>query len=559
MAENFVTIIKNEEFINIDEDDLQKNDVIVLQAGELVPADILLIEARELEVDEFEIIGEILPIKKEISNEDVFLFMGSKIIKGEGKGIVTAVREETEYGAILNQGKNQSPQYHFRFFNHYFWIPITIVLPALVTRLFLSTLAFDFFLISTACFFLSVFLQNTELFKRLFFSKASRDCDRAGIEIKDTSIFETIHDVNIVCLDKTGVLTTRELTVKSIRLTNKMVKINKKVKLGNQRIDQLIKLGCALCNDVIYFEKVNKANPIDKALIRFSQEQGYFIKDLLAQSTRIYDKPFQSENRYMAAGYKIQDEIVYFIKGDPEIVTSLCNSYYSFNGQKKAFDSEFWSSFNSNNSKASLNGDVSIALAYTSEFNESKPNSFSYLCTIHLENPLKRGSREIIAQLSQKGIRSILLTGDRTEAALQVGFDSGISKDKEICITGKMLNKMNFSEIARQAAYCSVFSRLLPSQKGIIIRLLQQRGNKVMMIGDGPNDGIALKSADIGISFFKESSAIARKFAKILVNDLYDLIFLLRISDEIEKKIHLLKIFRVVIFTFIFFCLLWFP
>jgi Ca2+-transporting ATPase len=138
----------------------------------------------------------------------------------------------------------------------------------------------------------------------------------------------------------------------------------------------------------------------------------------------------------------------------------------------------------------------------------------------------------------------MLLTGDRAETAARVGQEVGITRDAKVYLTGSSMDRMDSAEIARQAAYCSIFARLLPSQKGFLIRLLQQRNHKVAMIGDGPNDGIALKVANIGISYFLNSSPIARRLSKILINDLADLSTLIESARRIKKRDAYLKIFR---------------
>lgn len=548
MEEIFVTVVRNNKLVNIDEKNLQKKDIIVLQAGEIVPADIQLIEARELEIDEFEITGELLPVTKEVTGNDVFLFMGSKILKGEGKGVVVATREQTEYGAILNQEKNHFSDFHSKIFNNLNWRSLLLILPALIISLIFSMITIEFLIFFAFYILLFSLFQNNELFKSIFLSRVIKKCSEQKIQIRDRNVFEIFNTIDTICFDKTGVLTTRELEVKRIRFVDRVFDADKQLNIGVEKIDHILKLACALCNDVIFFEKLNAANPIDKALIRFSQKRGMDIQDLLTHSTRIFDKPFNSENRHMAVGYKMNNEDqFYFIKGDPEIILKMCTSYFTSEGMKRNIDPEFWSSSCLNDTTHHQKNETIIALAYSSDFNELNSNRFTFLCMLNIENELRQETREIISQLSRKGIRSILLTGDRTEAALKVGEDCGIIKKAQACLTGKMISKMEFSEISKQSSYCSVFSRLLPSQKGIIIRLLQQRGHSVIMVGDGANDGIALKVADVGISFSRGSSPIARRYAKILISTLSDLLVLFQIAEKYNLSITIFKVFRAII------------
>jgi Ca2+-transporting ATPase len=153
------------------------------------------------------------------------------------------------------------------------------------------------------------------------------------------------------------------------------------------------------------------------------------------------------------------------------------------------------------------------------------------------------------------GIRSLMLTGDRLETAGKVGEEVGITNDPDMVLTGKNIATMDLREVARQSAYVSVFARLLPSQKGMIILPLQQMGHHIAMVGDGVNDSIALKVADIGISFRENSAPIAKRLSKILINKLDDLLLITRGSRRIKWKVRVLTWFRISTIIMILFAL----
>jgi magnesium-transporting ATPase (P-type) len=209
-----------------------------------------------------------------------------------------------------------------------------------------------------------------------------------------------------------------------------------------------------------------------------------------------------------------------------------------------------WSFFSNNSANIDTinqNGDIVIALAFSAEISEHIPSKLTFFCLLQLHNPLQPGAKEIIRSVSDKRIRSILLTGDRGETAGRIGTECRISHDPKIYLTGRTIQNMALMEVARQSAYCSVFARLLPSQKAVLIRLFQQEGHTIAMIGDGANDGIALKAADISISFVKNSSPIARRLSKILINDLADVVSLLEGSDRLNRRLANLEITRILI------------
>ncbi len=308
MKDNPVTIIKNGKWINIAEDDLCKDDTVVFQAGDIVPADLRLIEATGLEVDEFDLTGEIMPVIKNIQ-ESAMLYRGSKIIKGSGKGIAVATGSETEYGKILEQTWEQENTYRFQFFNKNSLFPVALLLPPFVVQMALShhpILLILLYLFLSAALML---MQNDDFFRYLLISDEVKKYERYQIQIRDISAIEALNQIDVICFDKTGVLTTREMEVKNLYYADGMPHAANTA--NNNTLSYLVKTACALCNDVQFYEKLEQANAIDKTLISFAGKNGIDIKELL-QSERIYHRPFESENKYMACGYKLKDLGVYY-------------------------------------------------------------------------------------------------------------------------------------------------------------------------------------------------------------------------------------------------------
>jgi Ca2+-transporting ATPase len=159
---------------------------------------------------------------------------------------------------------------------------------------------------------------------------------------------------------------------------------------------------------------------------------------------------------------------------------------------------------------------------------------------------VKPGVPEVIRNLKEKGKRTLILTGDRPETAMKIAGEIGIDNKSNYCLTGKTMAKMEFSEIARQSDHISVFARLSPSQKGILIMLLQQRNNSVAMVGDGANDTIALKVADVGISFVENSSPLAKRVSKILINDSADLLTIIQSARRLKWRVKYLMLSRII-------------
>jgi Ca2+-transporting ATPase len=388
-----------------------------------------------------------------------------------------------------------------------------------------------------------VLLQNDELFRYVLVSRGAQRIERLDIRIRNMAALDLIPQLDLVCLDKTGVLTTRDVSVCQIHYMSEMPAATP---LGSpdQETVNLTAIACALCNDVLVLEKLNQANPIDKALIASALRNGVDIHEAARKYKRIYDKPFDSEARYMVAGFELDGKQLYFAKGDPEVVWKMCRSYTTESGAVKAIDWAFLQSLRTHIEAINQAGDMAIGLAYGSGILDTPPLGYTFLCLFQLENPLEPGVTELVARLKQARIRTIMLTGDRPEVAMEVARKARISPNSDYCLTGKQMVGMALSDVARQAAYVSIFARLLPSQKGVLVRLFQQTYHCVAMVGDGANDTLALKAANVAISFMKNSSPMARRVSDILISDLSDLLTVMQEATTIQWQVGQLLLFR---------------
>jgi len=475
--------------VNIAADDVRMGDLVLIQTGDIVPADLKLLEALDLEVDEFGLTGEIMPVPKCVEPEtEIRVFQGSHVLRGHGKGVVIAAGEDTEYGKILEQSSRYIKD------------------------------------------------EKIQLLKSLVLRRLQKKLLKSHIFLSHEGVLDDIIKVDVFLFDKTGVLTSRDIKVEEIYLGG-----------GNSSIDcvrgretwGIIMTGCTLCHDLAYHQTMAFTNPVDRALMSFAEENGVNIDESLRQYQRIYQKPFNSEERYMACGFDhgYSGKRIYFAKGDPEVLLKKCNSYVTPLGEKRSKDLSFLSAVRVKMEEMSHGGSVIIALAYSENSLVEPPSSYTFLCLFRLENPLKPDAKAVLRELSEKGIRNVIFTGDRTETALRIAMETGIENAAKFYLTGRDIEKMPLSEVAKQCEYVSVFTRLSPSQKGIIARIFQQRGHGVAVIGDGTNDVIALKSADVGISFVEGSSPMAKRAAKVLINDLTDILRVVETARQAHRHV----------------------
>ncbi len=546
MNGEFCTVLKNGAMVHVAVEELSNDDLVVLQTGDFVPADLRLVEARGLQVDEFDLTGEILPVAKNVTDEGTVILRGSRVVRGSATGIVIAVGDETEFGKILAQFAQPFQSRSINIFDPSQLGWLALLLPVVLVwmvRSNIPTITWIYFLIAVLVLLV---LLNRSWFENLFVTKELIEAKQANIQINDPGVFQTLNELEIFCFDKTGVLTTRNTEVTQCYLGKSLQAVNTRSDTPTITIPPLIRTGAALCHDVLYIEKRNFADPVDRSLLSFAERYGANLEELNRQYQRIYDLPFESENRYMISGYETQRaERWYFAKGDPPVLLKKCDRYAAEDGSENRLDISLRFKIDSICRSIREEGDTPILLAYANGQVHPQTTSFVFLCVFRLQNTLQPGAAEIIHTMIEKGIRPLMLTGDRAETALSIATQCGMIENSKFVLNGHVIQRMDMEEVGRQAQYCSVFAKLTPSQKGMIIRQLQYRGQQVGMIGDGVNDGIALKVADVSVSFFTESSPIARQHSKLLIQDLYGLGNILEASTRFARRIRWLNRLRI--------------
>lgn len=565
-GENPVRVIKNGRIVLMKERKLSRGDTVVLQSGDIIPADIRLIFARNLEVDEFDLTGEIKPTNKKVSDrerQDLSLdrtnmvFRGTRVLRGIGRGIVTAVGEETEYGKILlHSSKTLSKKSDLLRFNIYTFLKQhlylqVIVLPAFILAaargVALKHLIYAYLIVN---FWLMLF-EERFIFNYISIAAAYKYLLKRNIVTKNSHIFDTMGDIDVVCFDKTGVITSRDMKVTSLYIDK-----NKIERQSLSRISNLLKYiiqGCALCNDIVFLEGLHLPNRIDMALINFAQENGVSVEEIREGFERVFEIPFESEKRYMMTGYRKDDELLFYIKGDPEVVLKMCRKYMGIDGTIRDIDGSFMLNIGEAKNEILKKGNSVIAMAFKMsafskqiDYEREAAGGYVFLNLFVLENPPKQEARFVIDELHKKRKKVLMLTGDITATAVDIAERAGIIQNAaRYFITGRDMEKMSTADIAAQSEYVRVFSRLAPSQKGIIIEAVKRRGHKVAMVGDGPNDVIALKLADISISFREHSSILAQNVSDILIkDDLKGILWLMKIGAQVKAKLKTTDILR---------------
>ncbi len=511
-------------------------DVIILEAGALVPADIRLIESYEFQTQEALLTGESLSINKNafqtISKDSVFIgdqfnmaFKGTTVTHGRAKGIIVATGMKTELGRIaglLNIEKEiQTPlQKKLNEFGKKISFGVLILCFVIfIVGLLRGEKALLMFMTALSLAVAAIPEALPAIVTLLLAFGAKKMIHRNTL-IRNLPAVETLGSVTFICTDKTGTLTENRMKVESYAFDIKKDIVK----------NEIFYLAMALCNDT--YRDANKqlcGDPTENALFHEADLKGFNKEELEKKFHRVYEQPFSSERLMMSTVYRKEEKIFVFTKGAPEKIISCCD--FESEEQKNTL-------LNANHllnaaHTMAAKGYRVIAFAFK-EISEipRNPNletiekNLSFLNFVGLIDPPRALVKEAIELCQKASIQVSMITGDHPATALSIAQKLSIislnlsKKDLEsFVLSGSQIEKLSNEELKTQIQTIRVYARVSPEHKIKIVQALQDKGEFVAMTGDGVNDAPALKRANIGIAMGKTGSDVAREAAAMILLD----------------------------------------
>ncbi len=558
-------VIREGKEIKILAKDITLGDIVVLEAGDRVPADIRILEAKNTRVNESSLTGESLPVeKKDITLKSIpkegtpenILFMGTSLVSGYAKGIVFSIGKSTKLGEIAQQFKKiKYEKSHFE---------------KKVDELVLQMGMIAFFA-AFVTFFIGFFLKGLEFFEIFLFAVASLVAGvPAGLPavltivlaigaskmakknaiIKHLPSVETLGVTNVICTDKTGTLTKNILTVKKIYTNKKMVDVSgvgTDIK-GNFNINStsimpkiyddlkfILKSVFYTSDASLIVEKdkvISSGEPVEIAMEVVSTKGGIRKEDVLEKADIIDKIPFDTQYKYKAAfvnlGKAGHPQKKIFVSGAFEVVLKKSKKIFQ-DGKIKPLsekDKEDILKYALDMAQDALKV-VGFAFKDVSEDTKSiSKKDISDLVFVGLFgmiDPPKEGVKEAIQKCNLAGVRVLMLTGDHKETAVAVAKEIGLMQKKEFyddeVFTESDLIGISEEDLQEKLKNAVIFARVTPETKLKIAKALQKQGNIVAMTGDGVNDAPALKQADIGVSMGISGTDVAKEASEIILVD----------------------------------------
>jgi Mg2+-importing ATPase len=513
-------VLRSGEVKEVDAKYIVPGDIVFLETGDRVPADLRLLEADELEIDESIVTGESYPahkISSQIMAKDLapqkmgnMAFMGTLAVNGKGKGIVVSTAMESTFGKVVGFLKTEEPETNYqkniKKFGSFLikGITVGIIFIFIVNALtgFLSNSLTAERILDSALFSLAlavgVIPESLPIIITIGLSRGARLMGKKGVIVKKLSSIEDLGNMDIFCSDKTGTLTENKITLID------------HVDLEGNRNDELLQLASS-CTSIVQATKAMTGNPLDVALMEYAEAKG--MKNPAGERVELI--PFDYSRRRMSVVVKRNDKHLLICKGAPESVIQA-SSKMKVNGRIVKLDPAKVGEYSEGLFRKGFRviGVAVKDVEKKSDYSKDEENDLTLLGFLCFKDPLKPTAKESLDQFRKLGVEVKILTGDNPTVAKTIVEEVGLEA-REVLV-GEDVDAMDDVQLERAAEKANVFARLTPEHKARIVSLLSKHGHVTGFLGDGVNDAPALRCADIGISV-DSGVDIAKEAADIIL------------------------------------------
>ena len=554
---------RNGKISTIKSEQIVPGDIVLLEAGNYVPADCRLISSSNLKIEESSLTGETVPVLKEansILKEKTALgdmvnmaFSTTIVVNGHGEAIVTDIGMNTKVGKIAkmiitNEAPETPIQKKLEEVGKSLGIAcLGICLLIFVIGLLKKIEPIEMFMTSVGLAVAAI-PEGLPAIVTIMLSIGVTKMAKKNSIIRKLPAVETLGSSSVICSDKTGTLTQNKMQV------TKIANIN-----GETNDKEYIKwlMGMAtMCTDVEISKENGKmeltGEPTEKAIVSKALDEGQNKNELYNVMRRVKDIPFDSSRKMMTTIHKMPNGYRVITKGAPDVLLKRCNKVYD-NGNVTTLDYSKTKLIENQNNKMADEALRVLAIAYLDIPNlpsridtETVEKNLIFIGLIGMIDPPREGVKEAVATCKKAGIKTVMITGDHIITAKAIAKDLGILRGSDLAITGEELDKIPQAVLQRNIMNYSVFARVTPEHKVRIVKAYQSTGAVVAMTGDGVNDAPALKNADIGIAMGKNGTDVAKNAADMVLTDdnFVTIVEAVKqgrnIFDNIKKAVHFL-------------------
>ena len=522
-----ITVVKSE--------DLVPGDVVILEAGDAVPADGRILESASLKIEEAALTGESVPVNKYSdplnSSEDGkeiplgdrknMMYMGSTVVYGRGKAVVTEIGMKTEMGKIANaltlaeEGKTPLQIKLAQLSKTLTWIVLGICVFIFAFNIikagdFHFEPILDSFMVAVSLAVAAI-PEGLATVVTIVLSIGVTKMSKRNAIIRKLTAVETLGCAQIICSDKTGTLTQNKMTVVD--------------HFGDD--EQLLGRAMALCSDAELDPEKNEATgePTECALVNYANAIGLSKNALKAEYPRVSELPFDSMRKMMTTFHEHDGKIIQYTKGAPDEILKRCTHYIE-NGEIREMTDEYKNKILAAN-KEMADRALRVLSAAMREYDtlpeepssDTAENDLIFIGLTGMIDPIRPEVKAAIEECKSAGIRAVMITGDHRDTAVAIAKELGIIQDESQAITGAELNEMSDEELDRRIAEFGVYARVQPEHKVRIVNAWRKNGCITAMTGDGVNDAPSIKNADIGIGMGITGTDVTKNVADMVLAD----------------------------------------
>ena len=529
-------VIRDGEEQEIPAEDLVVGDYVILEAGRIVPADLILMQTSSLKLNESALTGESLAVEKDAdqkSDEKTPLgdrkdkaFMSTLVEYGRGEGVVERIGDNTEIGKIsgmLNKiGKQETPlQKNLNTISMVLGIAgVVLCILMFVCQIFVyDTELIETVMISIA-FAVAVIPEGLATVVTIVLSAGIKKMSKRNAIVKQLHAVETLGAVNVICSDKTGTLTQNKMTVVKWYLDGKETEPEKIDK--NDPVFERLLEGFVVCNDAKYSVETGAeiGDPTETAFIKYAKENDLGYEDIMARNNRFNEIPFDSDRKMMTTLSKAAagEGTVSYTKGAVDSIIVRCNRILDSNGVRDITNNDVVLVTKKAEEMSSKALRV-LALSYREGDSAPQEEDMIFVGLAGMIDPPKPGVKETIDECHRAGIDVVMITGDHKITAFAIAKDLDIATDISQSIAGAEIDEMDPEEFRKNVLKYRVFARVSPENKVQIVQALQSHGKICSMTGDGVNDAPSLKAADIGVAMGIGGTEVAKDAAEMILVD----------------------------------------
>ena len=532
-------VVRDGKIVTLKSEEIVPGDIVVLEAGDSVPADGRIIESASMKIEEAALTGESVPVNKIINvlnlggEKDVplgdrknMMYMGSTVVYGRGKAVITGTGMNTEMGKIADALSNaQSEETPLQMKLNQLSKILTVLVIGICAVIFAVGLfraqlspegitgdtLLDTFMVAVSLAVAAI-PEGLAAVVTIVLSIGVTNMSRRNAIIRKLTAVETLGCTQIICSDKTGTLTQNKMTVVEHKAED----------------EKLLEIAMALCSDAELDRDTNEAvgEPTECALVNDANKNGLPKTQLKKDYPRVGEAPFDSMRKMMSTVHQTQDgSVIQFTKGAPDEVLKRCTRAY-IGGQEVPMTEEIRRDI-LNNNKAMADKALRVLCGSMRKWEavpadcspENLEQDLTYLGLSGMIDPVRPEVKAAIVECRQAGIRPIMITGDHKDTAVAIAMELGIIKDASQAITGAQLNEMSDEEFNKNIENYSVYARVQPEHKVRIVNGWKAKGMITAMTGDGVNDAPSIKSADIGVGMGITGTDVTKNVADMVLAD----------------------------------------